>query len=106
MFKCEVGNVFSGYFAIEEVVIGGVGRLNMLNGFFIVPSFRTAEYKKAFIKALFTRFDKGILVGLYAKNERAIKFFKKLGAKEIMRHNAILTDIGEVEYVIMGLQKT
>ena len=106
MFEATLDDVFIGYFAVEHVTVP-YGKLRLLNGFFLLPEYRKPDVKKAFIECVRKKFPNGILTGLYSKNERAIKFFKKMGAQEVSKNEVLMPIRNEntsVEYVILGLQ--
>lgn len=105
MFECTLDDKFIGYFGVEHISLSG-GKIQMLNGFFLLPEYRTKEVKEAFLKCISKKITdgKGFITGIYSKNERAIRFFESMGA-EIISKEKVFIDINneptEVEYVII-----
>jgi hypothetical protein len=102
VFDCYVNKVFSGYFGIQVIAVPAVGKVQFLSGFFIMPEFRTDEYKKQFIKSIKKRFPNNkIMTVIFNKNTRAIRFFEKLGGKVQETGSGIVEKAGEMEYSII-----
>ncbi len=63
-----------GYFGKEDCEHG-----IFLTGFFLLPKFRTEEYKKEFWHCIALKFKEPYFCGLYEKNVPANKFIKSSG---------------------------
>ncbi len=74
MYEVYDGDNFVGYFGLENYF----GEI-FLCGFFIMPEYRTPEWKRKFIDEIKSRTDGLINCLLYIKNTRGIKFLQNMG---------------------------
>jgi hypothetical protein len=94
LFKIEKNSELVGYFAKELF-----DSKEYLTGFFIVPKFRTKEFKNEFWNLIKKEFKPSFFCGLFEKNIPANKFIKSNGGKIVKQcmisdGSAILYEIG------------
>lgn len=75
-FCLFVKEEFVGYFGIHTE-----HNIECLAGFFILPHFRTKEFKGKFWRIIKSKFKSDLYCTLYTNNTRAIAFIKKVGFK-------------------------
>lgn len=102
IFECKVGETFSGYYGLEIITIQEEGRMQVMTGFFIMPEFRTPEYKKAFMEHLREQFPhKSVLTYIFSKNKRARGFLAQHGGKVLDTITNLIDGVGEAEYKLI-----
>lgn len=102
IYECTAEEKFMGYFGIEVIPIQNEGKIQALTGFFIMPEFRTKEYKQAFIEHIKDQFpSRSILTYIFTKNTRARGFFARYGGNVLDTITNLIDGVGEVEYKLI-----
>lgn len=76
VYKIMDANEFSAYFGVYDK-----DNIQGLNGFFIIPKFRTKNFIEKFWEIVLDKFDEKCYIALYKKNIKGIAFIQKKSFK-------------------------
>lgn len=104
MFRVEYDGELMGYYGLEVLPIQGIGKMQMVTGFFLKPKFRSDIFKKMFVSEIRSKFpQEKFMTVILSKNERALRFFMNQGAEVLLKNKALIKGLGEAEYVLLSV---